>query len=148
MPQKKSCKKWVFITLIVTANLVGFNPALAFSDKDFARLEQRVRELEAKVFDAQQNAKIAICEKVYLHERLYQQAIQRKQDTASSWRYHTPINRCIEPGSWGYTPPNCVKEKEAQRDQEFSQRDQEVQTAQQELNSAQAEAKSAGAVCN
>ena len=124
-----------------------FNPPLASVDKDFKRLLERVRALEDKVFNAQQKAKVAICEKVHAHEMRVTQAIKQKRDSVNFWKtYGDPVEVCHI--GTPYPDYDCLKRKQAQRDQEFRQRDQEIQTAQQELNSARAEAKSAGAVCN
>ena len=124
-----------------------FNPPLASPDKDFKRLLERVRVLEAKVLNAEEKAALAMCERVYAQEKLVTQAIKKKQDSERYWNiFGDPAFVCDI--RTAYPKWDCFKRESQKRDQEFSQRDQEVQTAQQELNSAQAEAKSAGAVCN
>lgn len=73
-----SKKAATFIALSLIASHVVFNSALAVSDTDFARLEQRVRTLEAKVLNAQELASNANCEK--LSEKM--KAIRKLYDDA------------------------------------------------------------------
>jgi hypothetical protein len=120
-----------------------FNPPLASPDKDFKRLLERVRVLEAKVLNAQEKAALAMCERVYAQEKLVTQAIKQKQDRVTIWNWSMGCGIHT-----AYFDVDCFKKERQKRDQEFAKLDLEIQTAQQELKSTQAEAKSAGAVCN
>ena len=150
MLQKKTVKKYgFFMGLIVIANLVGFNPALAFSDQDFAHLLGRVRALEDKVFDAQQKARIAICEKVHSGEQAVKTAHDLKTNASIHWNlYHIEECPMLSGVKYGKRQQACDDAKYKRKAAELKPYDQHVETAENALKSAQAEAKSAGAVCN
>ena len=79
-----SKKAATFIALSLIASHVVFNSALAVSDADFARLEQRVRALEAKVLNTQELARNAMCEKLWEKmtaiRGLYNDAVNAKKN--------------------------------------------------------------------
>jgi len=138
-----SKKAAALIPLGLIASHVVVNSALAVSDGDFSRLEQRVRMLEAKVFNTQELARIPICQKISLLTESYNNA----KDEKYRFNYQieqNPMSVSYCSDVWSGADKKCVENFKAEGNKKL---DLKIGDIQKSLQSALMEAQAAGVVC-